>query len=133
MSCWPASAPCCAARSPAAHRYCASLTTVPVPTSGPAVQLPSTYVTYEGSKESVTLASGSTGSTLKLPWSSSSGNLKSIALGKLLVEHPERALEFAVKGMLPKNTLGRKMFRKLHVFAGGEHPHQAQQPRALEL
>ena len=61
------------------------------------------------------------------------GNLKSISLGKLLKEHPERALEFAVKGMLPKNTLGRKMFRKLHVFAGGEHPHSAQQPKALEL
>ena len=61
------------------------------------------------------------------------GNLKSIALGKLLQEHPERVLQFAVKGMLPKNTLGRKMFRKLHVFAGGEHPHTAQQPKALEL
>jgi len=61
------------------------------------------------------------------------GNLKSIALGKLLKEHPERALEFAVKGMLPKNTLGRMMFRKLHVFAGKEHPHQAQQPKALDL
>jgi large subunit ribosomal protein L13 len=61
------------------------------------------------------------------------GNLKSIALGKLLQEHPERALQFAVKGMLPKNTLGRKMFRKLHVFAGNEHPHTAQQPKALEI
>jgi large subunit ribosomal protein L13 len=61
------------------------------------------------------------------------GNLKSIALGKLLKEHPERALQFAVKGMLPKNTLGRSMFRKLHVFAGGEHPHAAQQPKPLQL
>ena len=61
------------------------------------------------------------------------GNLKSISLGKLLQEHPERALEFAVKGMLPKNTLGRKMFRKLHVFAGAKHPHAAQQPKALEI
>jgi large subunit ribosomal protein L13 len=61
------------------------------------------------------------------------GNLKSIALGKLLQEHPERAIEFAVKGMLPKNTLGRSMFRKLHVFAGAKHPHSAQQPKALEL
>ncbi len=61
------------------------------------------------------------------------GNLKSISLGKLLKEHPERALEFAVKGMLPKNTLGRAMFRKLHVFAGGKHPHTAQQPKPLEL
>jgi large subunit ribosomal protein L13 len=61
------------------------------------------------------------------------GNLKSIPLGKLLKEHPERVLEFAVKGMLPKNTLGRAMLRKLHVFAGGKHPHAAQQPKALEL
>jgi large subunit ribosomal protein L13 len=61
------------------------------------------------------------------------GNLKSISLGKLLQEHPERAIQFAVKGMLPKNTLGRNMFRKLHVFAGSTHPHQAQQPKTLEL
>ena len=60
------------------------------------------------------------------------GGIKSIALEKLLAEHPERAIEFAVKGMLPKNPLGRRMFRKLHVFAGGEHPHQAQQPKPLE-
>src|SRR5579871_5152408 len=58
---------------------------------------------------------------------------KSIALNKLLDEHPERAIEFAVKGMLPKNPLGRRMFKKLHVFAGGEHPHQAQQPKPLDL
>lgn len=61
------------------------------------------------------------------------GGIKSIALDKLLNEHPERAIEFAVKGMLPKNILGRRMFRKLHVFAGDQHPHQAQQPKALEL
>ena len=61
------------------------------------------------------------------------GNLKTIALGKLLQEHPERAIEFAVKGMLPKNTLGRKLFRKLHVFAGNAHPHTAQQPKPLEI
>jgi large subunit ribosomal protein L13 len=61
------------------------------------------------------------------------GNLKSIALGKLLQEHPERAIEFAVKGMLPKTTLGRRMLRKLHVFAGDRHPHTAQQPKPLEI
>ena len=61
------------------------------------------------------------------------GNLKSISLGKLLQEHPERVVQFAVKGMLPKNTLGRSMFRKLHVFAGPVHPHQAQQPKTLVL
>ncbi|MEJ1965831.1 MAG: 50S ribosomal protein L13 [Gammaproteobacteria bacterium] len=61
------------------------------------------------------------------------GGIKSIALDKLLKEHPERVIEFAVKGMLPKNPLGRKMYKKLHVFAGGKHPHSAQQPKALEL
>lgn len=61
------------------------------------------------------------------------GGIKSIALQKLLAEHPERAIEIAVKGMLPKNPLGRAMFRKLHVFAGSDHPHQAQQPKQLEI
>src|SRR3954462_8974672 len=61
------------------------------------------------------------------------GGIKSIALEKLLAEHPERVIEIAVKGMLPKNPLGRAMFRKLHVFAGTEHPHQAQQPKPLEI
>ena len=61
------------------------------------------------------------------------GNLKSINLGKLLDTHPERVLEKAVKGMLPKNPLGRAMYRKLHVYAGPEHPHAAQQPTQLEL
>jgi len=61
------------------------------------------------------------------------GNLKTVALGKLLAKHPERAIEYAVKGMLPKTILGRQMFRKLHVFAGGSHPHAAQQPKPLEI
>jgi large subunit ribosomal protein L13 len=61
------------------------------------------------------------------------GGIKSIALEKLLKEHPERVIEFAVKGMLPKNILGRRMYRKLHVFAGGKHPHSAQQPKPLAL
>ena len=60
-------------------------------------------------------------------------NFKSITLGKLLNEHPERVIEFAVKGMLPKNPLGRAQFRKLHVYVGPEHPHAAQQPTQLEL
>jgi large subunit ribosomal protein L13 len=51
----------------------------------------------------------------------------------MLAEHPERAIEIAVKGMLPKGPLGRKMFKKLHVFAGDKHPHSAQQPKAIEL
>ena len=61
------------------------------------------------------------------------GGIKSIGLAKLLDEHPERAIQFAVKGMLPRNPLGRRMFKKLHVFAGGEHPHSAQQPKPLEI
>jgi len=61
------------------------------------------------------------------------GNLKSINLRKLLDKHPERAIQYAVKGMLPRNPLGRAMYRKLHVYAGPEHPHQAQQPTQLEL
>ena len=61
------------------------------------------------------------------------GNLKSVNLGKVLQTHPERVIENAVKGMLPKNPLGRAMYRKLHVYAGPEHPHEAQQPTQLEL
>ncbi len=61
------------------------------------------------------------------------GGIKSIALNKLLKEHPERAIQIAVKGMLPKTTLGRGMFRKLHVFAGDTHPHTAQQPKPLQF
>ena len=61
------------------------------------------------------------------------GGLKTTSLEKLLAEHPERALEFAIKGMLPKNPLGRQMYRKLHVFAGPKHPHEAQQPKALTI
>jgi large subunit ribosomal protein L13 len=61
------------------------------------------------------------------------GNLKSVKLSTVLDTHPERAIQSAVKGMLPKNPLGRAMFRKLHVYAGPEHPHAAQQPTPLEL
>ncbi len=61
------------------------------------------------------------------------GNLKTTTLGKLLAEHPERVLEKAVKGMLPKNSLGRTMFRKLKVYAGTDHPHAAQQPQTLDI
>jgi large subunit ribosomal protein L13 len=61
------------------------------------------------------------------------GGLKSINLRDLLQRHPTRAVEFAVKGMLPKNRLGRRMFKKLKVYAGSDHPHQAQKPQVLEL
>lgn len=61
------------------------------------------------------------------------GNLKTTSLKDLLAAHPERVIEIGVKGMLPKNPLGRAMFRKLKVYRGAEHPHTAQQPRALEI
>jgi large subunit ribosomal protein L13 len=61
------------------------------------------------------------------------GNLKSISFEKLLQKAPERVIETAVKGMLPKNPLGRAMFRKLKVFAGPHHKHVAQQPKVLEI
>ncbi|MEM8593891.1 MAG: 50S ribosomal protein L13 [Pseudomonadota bacterium] len=61
------------------------------------------------------------------------GGLKSISLEKLMNEKPERALSYAVKGMLPRNPLGRSMFGKLKVYAGTEHPHTAQQPKELSL
>jgi len=61
------------------------------------------------------------------------GNLKSKSLETMLEEHPERVLQTAVKGMLPKNPLGRQMLKKLRIFAGAEHTHQAQQPQALEI
>ena len=60
------------------------------------------------------------------------GNLKSISLEKLLKEKPERVIQKAVKGMLPRNPLGRKMFSKLKVFSGPDHDHAAQQPIPLE-
>ena len=61
------------------------------------------------------------------------GNLKSESLGQALDAHPERVIETAVKGMLPKNPLGRAMYRKLKVYKGSEHPHTAQQPQALDF
>jgi large subunit ribosomal protein L13 len=61
------------------------------------------------------------------------GSLKSISFEKLIEEKPERVIQFAVKGMLPRGPLGRKMFSKLHVFAGPEHNHAAQQPIPLEV
>ena len=61
------------------------------------------------------------------------GNLKEISLGKLRQTFPDRIIRNAVKGMMPNNSLGREMFRKLKVYAGPEHEHQAQQPKVLEI
>jgi len=60
------------------------------------------------------------------------GGLKSIDLRTQLERHPERVIEHAVKGMIPKNKLGRRIFKNLHVYAGPEHPHQAQAPELIE-
>jgi large subunit ribosomal protein L13 len=61
------------------------------------------------------------------------GNEKHIPFKRMVENHPERVIELAVKGMLPKNTLGRKMRQKLKVYAGAEHPHQGQHPQPLEI
>ncbi len=61
------------------------------------------------------------------------GGIRSVNARRLLETHPERVLEYAVKGMLPKGPLGRKMIRKLKVYADGEHPHAAQKPQPLEI
>ncbi|MBC8430305.1 MAG: 50S ribosomal protein L13 [Desulfobacterales bacterium] len=61
------------------------------------------------------------------------GGLKTITAQKLMEKRPEDLIRFAVKGMLPKNRLGRKLFKKLKVYAGDQHPHAAQQPEALVL
>ena len=61
------------------------------------------------------------------------GGRKEVPLKVMLEKHPDRVLYHAIKGMLPKNTLGRNTFKKLRVYAGSDHEHQAQQPQALEL
>lgn len=61
------------------------------------------------------------------------GNLKTTRLDELLEKHPERVIERAVKGMLPKGPLGRAMHKKLKVYRGVQHPHEAQQPQSLEI
>ena len=61
------------------------------------------------------------------------GGLKSVVLSKQLEKHPDRVLTHAVRGMLPKNRLGRALLKKLKVYAGPQHPHAAQKPEPLEL
>jgi large subunit ribosomal protein L13 len=61
------------------------------------------------------------------------GGIKEITFEKLLAKSPTKVMEIAIKGMLPKNPLGRAMYRKLKVYAGNEHPHTAQQPQLLDL
>ncbi len=61
------------------------------------------------------------------------GGITDMTFAQLMEKHPDRAVSFAIKGMLPKNPLGRAMFDKLKVYAGAEHPHAAQQAEALEV
>ncbi len=61
------------------------------------------------------------------------GGIKSASFGDLMTKTPKRALELAIKGMLPKGPLGRQMFRKLKIYTGEQHPHLAQQPQILEV
>jgi len=61
------------------------------------------------------------------------GGLKTITAKKLMEKKPEDLIRFAVKGMLPKNRLGRKLFKKLKVYSSDEHPHEAQQPEIFEI
>lgn len=68
-----------------------------------------------------------------LRYSGYPGGQKSTTPRVMLSKKPESVVEIAVKGMLPKNTLGRQMYRKLHVFAGSEHPHQAQNPEPFKF
>ena len=61
------------------------------------------------------------------------GGQKELTPTLILEKHPERLVERSVRGMLPKNTMGRQLFRSLHVYAGAEHPHEAQQPKELKF
>ena len=61
------------------------------------------------------------------------GGLKTITAKKLIEKRPEDVIRFAVKGMLPKNSLGRRLFKKLKVYAGDQHPHEAQQPEMMSI
>ena len=61
------------------------------------------------------------------------GNLREVPIERMLESHPERVIEWAVSGMLPKTKLGRAMFRKLKVYRGADHPHQSQAPEPLEI
>ena len=61
------------------------------------------------------------------------GGIKGVTFQDMIATHPERVIESAVRGMLPKGPLGREVFRKLKVYAGAEHPHGAQQPQPLEI
>jgi large subunit ribosomal protein L13 len=83
--------------------------------------------------EKVVLTGNKLGDKLYRRHSGYPGGLKEISAEDLLSKYPDRLIEFAVKGMLPKGPLGRRMARKMKIYAGPKHPHEAQQPKALPL
>jgi large subunit ribosomal protein L13 len=83
--------------------------------------------------EQVRVTGAKSADKMYYPHSGFPGGIKSISFEKLIVRAPERVIETAVKGMLPKNPLGREMYRKLKVYAGASHPHAAQQPQELKI
>jgi len=83
--------------------------------------------------EKVRLTGGKLDQKMYYRYSGYIGGLKQISARKQLEKKPEELLRHAIKGMLPKNSLGRRQFKKLKVYAGPDHPHQAQQPESLEI
>lgn len=83
--------------------------------------------------EKVAVTSGKSESKIYYRHSGFPGGLREESFDRLLERHPEQIIERAVRGMIPKNRLGRQTMRKLKVYAGPDHPHEAQTPRALEL
>ena len=83
--------------------------------------------------EKITLTGNKLGQKRYYRHSGYTGGLKEITAKKLLETKPENIIRFAVKGMLPKNKLGAKLYKKLKVYAGDKHPHEAQKPEAIQL
>jgi len=81
----------------------------------------------------VVLSGAKTGEKLYRRHSGYPGGLREIPASEMLAKHPERVVEMAIRGMLPKGPLGRRMYRKLKVYAGPAHPHAAQQPKPLDI
>ena len=101
------------------------------PTFAPHMDMGDHVIVVNASR--VRLTGGKAGQKLYHRHSNYPGGLRSVPFDRLIEERPERVVEQAVRGMLPRNRLGRQMFKKLSVYAGAEHPHEAQQPVALKL
>ena len=100
------------------------------PTFAPHMDMGDHVIVINASKVRLTGAKGQ--QSMSHRHSGYPGGLKSISFGQLLDERPERLVEQAVRGMLPKNTIGRAQIKKLKIYAGADHPHAAQQPQNLE-